>query len=56
VRRAPWAGDRNINNAYDLVVEGESYRHRLKPKVTGEETPPTVPITKPDHPIRRKRR
>lgn len=50
------AVDRFINNAYDLVVEGESYRHRLKPKVTGTETPPDVPIEKPDRPIRRKRR
>ena len=50
------AVDRFINNAYDLVVEGESYRHRLKPKVTGDEAPPSVPITKPDRPIRKKRR
>ncbi|MCA9579032.1 MAG: ATP-binding protein [Sandaracinaceae bacterium] len=50
------AVDRSINNAYDLVVEGESYRHRLKPKVTGDEAPPTVPINRPDHPIRRGRR
>ena len=50
------AVDRFINNAYDLVVEGESYRHRLKPKVTGDEAPPSVPITQPDRPIRKKRR
>lgn len=50
------AVDRFANNAYDLVVEGESYRSRLKPKVTGKEAPPEVPVTKPDHPIRKRRR
>ncbi len=48
--------DRFFNNAYDLVVEGESYRPRLKPTVTGNEQPPAAPITKPDRPIRRRRR
>lgn len=50
------AVDRFINNAYDLVVEGESYRPRLKPTITGDEQPPAVPITKPDRPIRRRKR
>lgn len=50
------AVDRFVNNAYDLIVEGESYRSRLKPKVTGTEQPPQVPITKPDRPTRRRRR
>lgn len=50
------AVDRFINNAYDLVVEGESYRPRLKPTVTGDEPPPPIPITKPDRPIRRRKR
>jgi len=50
------AVDRFINNAYDLVVEGESYRPRLKPAITGKEQPPSVPVTKPDRPVRRRKR
>lgn len=50
------AVDRLVNNAYDLVVEGESYRTRLKPKITGDERPPATPIVKPDLPIRRRKR
>ena len=50
------AVDRFINSAYDLVVEGESYRARLKPTVDAAETLPEVPVTKPDLPILRSKR
>lgn len=50
------AVDRFVNNAYDLVVDGESYRPRLKPSVTGDEPLPTAPITKPERPTRRRKR
>jgi DNA replication protein DnaC len=33
--RAQSAVDRFTNNSYDLVIEGESYRRRLKPTVKG---------------------
>jgi DNA replication protein DnaC len=48
------AVDRFANAAYDLVVEGESYRPRLKPRVPDD--PPPAPVTKPQHPIRRRKR
>jgi len=39
--------DRFKNNAYDLVVEGESYRSRLKPTIAENEPPPAAPVVKP---------
>ncbi len=50
------AVDRFANNAYDLVVEGQSYRPRLKPTITDDEPLPAVPVIKPDRPIRRRKR
>lgn len=50
------AVDRVINSAYDLVIEGESYRARLKPTVSAEDPPPDSPVTKPTHPPKRRRR
>jgi DNA replication protein DnaC len=40
------AVDRFKNNAFDLVVDGESYRSRLKPKLDREEPPPAAPVQK----------
>jgi len=50
------AVDRLSNSAYDLIIEGESYRPQLKPKVSSDDPPPETPVTKPKMPIRRKRR
>jgi DNA replication protein DnaC len=49
------AVDRFVNAAYDLVIEGQSYRTRLKPTVSQGDPPPAHPVTKPDQPIRRRR-
>lgn len=40
------AVDRFIHNAFDLVVEGESYRARLKPKIDDHDPPPSTPADK----------
>jgi DNA replication protein DnaC len=40
------AVDRFNNNAYDLVIEGESYRPKLKPKLDTVDTPPPAPARK----------
>jgi len=41
------AVDRFKNAADDFVIEGESYRARLKPKLDGNDPPPAVPVSKP---------
>lgn len=45
------AVDRFRNSAYDFVLEGESYRPRLKPKIEDADPPPASPAMKP--PLRR---
>jgi DNA replication protein DnaC len=51
------AVDRFRNAAYDFVVEGESYRSRLKPTLDPENPPPDSPAMKPKlHPRARERR
>lgn len=47
------AVDRFKNSAYDLVIDGESYRTRLKPNVDRDGPPPAAPVQKPKHPKRR---
>ena len=51
------AVDRFRNSAYDFVVEGESYRSRLKPTVDASSPPPETPAMKQRaHPRSRTRR
>lgn len=50
------AVDRFKNAAYDFVIEGESYRPRLKPKLDDTSTSPAAPAPKPrPHPRSRRR-
>ena len=49
--------DRFQNAAYDLVIEGESYRPRQKPTVDKAGPPPERPVEKrPVHPRQKRRR
>jgi DNA replication protein DnaC len=48
------AVDRFKNNAFDLVVDGESYRARLKPSIEALGPPPSAPVKKPPVNPRRK--
>jgi DNA replication protein DnaC len=51
------AVDRFKNTAYDFVIEGESYRSRLKPKLDEKDPPPVSPATKVrPHPRSHRRR
>jgi DNA replication protein DnaC len=48
------AVDRFKNNAFDVVVDGESYRARLKPNIDALGPPPSAPVKKPPVNPRRK--
>jgi DNA replication protein DnaC len=48
------AVDRFKNNAFDLVMDGESYRSKLKPNIEVIGPPPSAPVKKvPTHPRRK---
>jgi hypothetical protein len=55
-RSVQGAVDRFKNNAYDLVVDGASYRSRLKPNIDKDGPPPAAPVTKPKPLLRRRKR
>ena len=50
------AVDRFKNAAYDFVIEGESYRPKLKPKLDAADPPPPSPANKARPPPRCRRR
>jgi hypothetical protein len=50
------AVDRFKNNAYDFVINGESYRPRLKSSIEKDGPPPAAPVTKPKPLLRRRKR
>lgn len=57
LERPQSAVDRFKNAAYDFVIEGESYRSRLKPKLDATDSPPPTPAPKAKlHPRSRARR
>ena len=41
------AVDRFRNSAYDFIIDGDSYRPKLKPKIEDADPPPTTPAMKP---------
>jgi DNA replication protein DnaC len=49
------AVDRFKNAAYDLIIEGESYRPKLKPKIEPDNQPPSKPVSKQPSIGRKKR-
>jgi hypothetical protein len=56
VLQAQSAVDRFKNAAYDLVIEGESYRPRLKPKLDPDAELPPIAVHAPKARGRRSRK